>query len=56
MNSNLQAVVVRYGMPFRSKHQLEVLKHCLHGLDEARLDPLSVGVFRPGEPADSGAP
>jgi len=40
MNANIQAVVVRYGMPFRSRHRLEVLKHCLHGLDEARLEML----------------
>ncbi len=40
MNFNIQAVVVRYGMPFRSRHQLEVLKHCLHGLDEERLESL----------------
>jgi arginine decarboxylase len=40
MNTNIQAVVVRYGMPFRSKHRLEVLKHCLHGLDEAHLEAL----------------
>lgn len=40
MNCNIQSVVVRYGMPFRSRHQLEVLKHCLHGLDEERLEAL----------------
>jgi arginine decarboxylase len=40
MNTNLQAVVVRDGMPFRSRHRLEILKNCLHGLDEARLELL----------------
>ena len=40
MNTNIQAVVVRYGMPFRSRHRLEVLKHCLHGIDEARLEAM----------------
>jgi len=41
LNFNLQAVVVRYGIPFRSKHNLEILKHCLHGLDEARLESMA---------------
>ena len=40
INFNIQAVVVRYGIPFRSLHQLEMLKHCLHGLDEASLAAL----------------
>ena len=41
LNFNLQAVVVRYGIPFRSRHNLEILKHCLHGLDEARLEAMA---------------
>lgn len=41
LNYNLQAVVVRYGIPFRSRHNLEVLKHCLHGLDEERLEAMA---------------
>ncbi len=41
LNFNLQAVVVRYGIPFRSQHKLEVLNHCLHGLDEARLEAMA---------------
>lgn len=41
LNFNLQAVVVRYGIPFRSRRNLEVMKHCLHGLDEARLEAMA---------------
>jgi arginine decarboxylase len=41
LNFNLQAVVVRYGIPFRSRHKLEILKHCLHGVDEARLEAMA---------------
>ena len=41
LNFNLQAVVVRYGIPFRSRHNLEVLSHCLHGLDEERVEAMA---------------
>ncbi|MGD9842240.1 MAG: aminotransferase class I/II-fold pyridoxal phosphate-dependent enzyme [Steroidobacteraceae bacterium] len=38
LNFNIQAVVVRYGIPLRSRQQLDVLKYCMHGLDENELE------------------
>ena len=41
-NYNIQAVVIRYGFPFESRHRLEVLQRYLEGIDdeavEGRLD------------------
>jgi len=41
LNFNIQSVVIRYGIPLRSRHQLEVLQYCLHGLDEAALEGMT---------------
>ena len=41
LNFNIQSVVIRYGIPLRSRHQLEVLQYCLHGLDEEALEAMT---------------
>lgn len=41
LNFNIQAVVIRYGIPLRSRHQLEVLKYCMHGLNESALEEMT---------------
>jgi arginine decarboxylase len=41
LNFNIQAVVIRYGIPLRSRQQLEVLQYCLHGLDENALEAMT---------------
>ena len=40
-NYNIQAVIVRYGFPFRSRHQLEILRGYLSNLDEEELEEKS---------------
>ncbi|MFN0057584.1 MAG: aminotransferase class I/II-fold pyridoxal phosphate-dependent enzyme [Planctomycetota bacterium] len=37
-NHNIQAVVIRYGFPFRSNHQLEILKEYLEGVEESAIE------------------
>jgi len=38
INYNIQAVVIRYGFPFRSRNQMEILKRYLAGLDHAEAE------------------
>ncbi len=40
-NYNIQAVVVRYGFPFRSRHRLEILRRHLAGLDDQHIEELT---------------
>ena len=40
-NYNIQAVLIRYGFPFRSKHDLAILKRYLSGLDESIIEEQS---------------
>ncbi len=40
-NYNIQAVVIRYGFPFRSRHQLEILRRYLEGLDDEEIEQLT---------------
>ncbi|HEY5700762.1 MAG TPA: ornithine decarboxylase, partial [Gammaproteobacteria bacterium] len=40
-NYNIQTVLIRYGFPFRSKHDLEILKRYLSGFDEAMIEEQS---------------
>ena len=40
-NYNIQTVLIRYGFPFRSKHDLEILKRYLSGIDEEVIEEQS---------------
>ncbi len=37
-NYNIQAVVIRYGFPFRSENELEILKRYLIGIDDSEAE------------------
>ncbi len=40
-NYNIQAVLIRYGFPFRSKHDLEILKRYLSTVDDTMIEAQS---------------
>jgi len=40
-NYNIQAVVIRYGFPFHSRHHLEILRRYLEGIDAAEVELLT---------------
>jgi len=46
-NFNIQAVVIRYGFPFQSEHQLEILRQLLEGLEDGIHDNLAASDMGP---------
>ncbi|MDX1431969.1 MAG: aminotransferase class I/II-fold pyridoxal phosphate-dependent enzyme [Gammaproteobacteria bacterium] len=38
LNYNIQAVLIRYGFPFKSRHQIEILRRYLAGIDEEMVE------------------
>ena len=46
-NHNIQAVVVRYGFPFQSRHKLPILHRSLSRVDEEDLEDLPAEEFGP---------